>query len=117
MSRPSLAQRLEALPRHSGLFALEIYVRLDDVRDLLAADDPEIGTAQWQPIETAPNEVDVLAYFPDASDEYQVMVAHRIEGDWYPQDANACPDPLDVAPTHWMPRPNPPAAVRLSRTP
>lgn len=68
-------------------------------------------TQDWRPIESAPEGVDVLAFFPDAAPEYAVMIVHRVDGEgaaWYAQDADANPRPLDVEPTHWMPLPAPP---------
>lgn len=66
----------------------------------------------WQPIETCPEGVDVIAFFPDANEEYQRMVVHKLDGDWYAQDVNASPDPIDdVTPTHWMPMPELPTLV------
>lgn len=63
----------------------------------------------WQPIETAPEGEDVIAFFPDANEECQRMIAHRLDGDWYPQDASIGESIDDVQPTHWMPLPAPPA--------
>lgn len=71
----------------------------------------------WQPITTAPHGEDVLAFFPDAAEDTQIMICHFIkfdddpsdEGDWYEQNVDRCPDPLPVQPTHWMPLPNVPA--------
>lgn len=64
----------------------------------------------WLPISSAPEGVDILAFFPDANEEYQRMIVHRLEGDWYQQDADACPQPIDdVEPTHWQPLPSIPA--------
>lgn len=68
----------------------------------------------WQPIETAPKDTDVVAFFPDTRDGYNVMIVHQFADDpgaWYQQDADLCPDALDVEPTHWQPLPDPPASL------
>lgn len=67
--------------------------------------------SNWQPIESAPEADDVLGFFPDAAEDRQVMIVHRIGGDWHEQNVDRCPDPLIVFPTHWMPLPVPPSAA------
>ena len=63
---------------------------------------------RWHPIATCDEGVDVIGYFPGFSEEYQRMVVHRLEGDWYQQDADLCPEPLEEHPTLWHPLPAPP---------
>lgn len=63
---------------------------------------------EWQQIETLSEGVDALLVFPDFNEEYRVMIGHLLDGDWYPQDADMCPEPFDAKPTHWMPVPEPP---------
>lgn len=36
------------------------------------------------------------------------MVCHKLDGDWFQQDADSCPDALDEAPTFWMSLPDRP---------
>lgn len=66
---------------------------------------------EWQPIETSPIGEDVLVFFPELVDAYQIMVCHRFPDEpsaWYQQDADNCPDAVNTFPTHWMPLPAPP---------
>ena len=66
----------------------------------------------WLPIATAPKDdgLDIIAFFPDFSEDANVMIAHRIGKDWYEQNIDSCPNPLPGEPTHWMPLPPRPAA-------
>lgn len=59
----------------------------------------------WQPIETAPDNQDVLVYCPDASEEARIMICHFFLGDWHEQNPSIGA-PLDVEPSHWMPLPS-----------
>lgn len=109
--------------RHVERFAADIVAvcrAVQEVPEIVVADvDAEAlrlllsppTCATWQPIETAPEGTDVIVFFPDANEEYQWMICHRLEGDWYEQNADTSPDPIDdVEPTHWMPLPEPPRA-------
>ena len=69
---------------------------------------PRPAETRWHPIATCDEGVDVIGYFPGFSEEYQRMVVHRLEGDWYQQDADLCPEPLEEHPTLWHPLPAPP---------
>ena len=64
--------------------------------------------SEWQPISTLEEGVDALLFFPDHNDEYQRMIGHLLDGDWYPQDSDANPDPFETKPTYWMEIPAPP---------
>lgn len=64
--------------------------------------------AEWQSINTAPEGEDVIVFIPDARADYQRMVCHLIDGDWYQQDVDQCPDPLELKPTCWMRLPEAP---------
>lgn len=58
---------------------------------------------EWRSIESAPKDEDVIAFFPDAVTE--IMVVHCFDDgscDWYEPHGR---QPIDVAPTHWMPLP------------
>lgn len=59
---------------------------------------------KWQPIETAPSEIDVLiAQVPSP----MVWCAYRIDDQWFlPGDDTS----FSCDPTHWMPLPEPPDA-------
>ncbi len=61
---------------------------------------------QWQLIETAPEDVEVLVYRPDGIQKRDVML--RVDDYWYWywywQDGES---PM-LNPTHWLPLPEPP---------
>lgn len=70
-----------------------------------------VTATQWQAIETAPFDEDVLVFAPDSIDT--IFIAHRFNasdwnGDWYDQNAEANPSPVDVEIIYWMPLPEPP---------
>lgn len=68
---------------------------------------------EWQPIETAPFNEDVLVFAPDSTDS--IFICHRVifvgqtegdwDGGWYEQNVDACPSPVDVKLTKWLPLP------------
>jgi hypothetical protein len=65
---------------------------------------------EWQPIETAPDETDVIVANPDRiSGEHHVSIAwrHVESGKWWRPHSGpslaSC-----ITPTHWMPLPDPP---------
>lgn len=67
--------------------------------------------AEWQPIETAPRDRDILVFCLD--DEPQVVVAYWFEvpewaGWMYADDALSGLQPEGCEPTHWQPLPEPP---------
>lgn len=73
--------------------------------------------SNWQPIRTAPKNQYVLVYCPDAEESLRVLIAGLLEfegdpdgPDWYEQNPDTRPDPLDVEPTHWMTLPDHPGA-------
>ncbi len=70
---------------------------------------------EWQPIETASSQKDVLVW-----DGENISIAHRSDlfGDWYAvadgktiweghRDRGGL---MEVSPTHWMPLPDPPVS-------
>ena len=70
--------------------------------------------AMWRPIEEAPKNELVIAHFPEAREDSQVMICQFLicddpqdRGDWYEQNENI-PGPIDVDPTHFRPLPPPP---------
>lgn len=101
-----------ALPAGEGqLVPMLVSERIQLIIDLREAADALTGRLvpqAWQPIETCLEGVDVFCYFPTFSQEYQVMVCHRLGADWYQQDADNCPDALEDEPTAWMALPPPP---------
>lgn len=60
-------------------------------------------TTPWQPIETAPNSVAILAAWHITGDMWAYAVASNEGGEWW-EGGNM---PLQQ-PTHWMPLPPPP---------
>jgi len=75
----------------------------------------EAGLA-WQPIETAPKDVEVLV-FDEGVITISLWIDEDGEGDdgrlkgWWEQSSNSLIDP---PPTHWMPLPDPPVALLAS---
>jgi hypothetical protein len=70
----------------------------------------------WQPIDTAPNDENVLVFVPPDDDEGSGIMGvarfHRYargDGGWWQWDSEYWP--VDISPTHWMPLPEPPQAV------
>jgi hypothetical protein len=67
----------------------------------------------WQPIKTAPSEVEVLVFGKSIMNE-DVMTVAKLHGEWgwwdvagvYGFDVD-----IDFKPTHWMPLPEPPKAA------
>jgi len=69
--------------------------------------------SEWQPIETAPLEVDVLLYDPSKMIGVQVGMGYKHPNgliDWYQTFSY----PLE--PTHWMPLPEPPTLTTTTGT-
>lgn len=64
---------------------------------------PAVG---WQPIETAPKDRPILLYSPDTTDG-RWCVGYWFFGDWAATEP-CRGDPLNAAPTHWMPLPDAP---------
>jgi len=70
----------------------------------------------WQPIETAPKDVEVLV-FDEGVITISLWIDEDGEGDdgrlkgWWEQSSNSLIDP---PPTHWMPLPDPPVALLAS---
>lgn len=81
----------------------------------------EIAAQAWRPIESAPKNIYVLAYFPDATEQERILIAGLLEfqgdpdpAEWWEISADAHPNPIDVTPTHWMPLPPPPVSPLAS---
>lgn len=95
--------------------ALAVITNLGDenVAAALVAAGKRDAEAGWRPIETAPRNEMVLAFFPDADVEIMIVALLVAVDDpqdtpaWYQQDVRLSA-PLDVEPTHWMPLPGPP---------
>jgi hypothetical protein len=74
--------------------------------------DPAHGgraMSAWQPIETAPKDVDVLVYLFGAAIPIRVAMlcpGVRGEGVWVDTGCNTIRSPFFI--THWMPLPEPP---------
>ena len=74
---------------------------------------------EWQPIKTAPSDIDLLIYCPNAIASYQILVAHYFGdgsrpddvGVWYSQEEEVA-HPIDCEATHWMPLPTPPESAK-----
>jgi hypothetical protein len=65
---------------------------------------------EWQPIDTAPDETDVIVANPDRiSGEFHVSIAwrHCESGKWWRPNIGPLPASY-IMPTHWMPLPAPP---------
>ena len=73
----------------------------------LALAERGVFVAEWQPIETAPKNADVLVFMPDAAQAMSIEIAHcsadNPDGDWYAGTHDGFP--LDIPPTRWMPLP------------
>lgn len=93
-------------------WSLEDDLSREDYRDnaraaIAAMPAPTVG--EWQPIETAPDRVDLLVYhefaLPDGSIDRQIWVDFMVDQEWaiYPSLIHIC-----GLPTHWMPLPTPP---------
>lgn len=79
-----------------------------DIRAVLEALDALRGVAgeAWQPIETAPEETEILAFGPKQSGAYLCIL--KPDG-WWCADSHPCEwTELLEPPTHWMPLPEPP---------
>jgi hypothetical protein len=64
----------------------------------------------WQPIDTAPEGIDVLVFGPDGT-EPRVFCAWRDQdGDWWDSHRHSG-IAVDIELTHWMPLPLPPEAA------
>jgi len=61
--------------------------------------------SNWQPIETAPEGADILGFCPGCVKTSKVKVMHRMGASWVTQGQ------MSVAPTHWMPIPEPPNVI------
>lgn len=77
---------------------------------------------EWQDIATAPINRYVLVFLPDASPDAQILIAGLLafEGDldppeWFEISADSHPNALDVAPSHWLPLPDPPTLLTGGR--
>lgn len=67
--------------------------------------DVKYAQAQWQPIETAPKDVPILAAWASDGGVHIVYWSDSYGGGWighYPET---------IEPTHWMPLPAPPEAA------
>jgi len=66
---------------------------------------------EWQPIDTAPNGIRILAWIPwwDGAAAYSGIFS---DGDFFPDYRNAS----SSRPTHWMPLPEAPNAEITGRT-
>jgi hypothetical protein len=67
--------------------------------------------SEWQPVEMAPHNCDLLIFCPHA--ETKIMIGRLSGGrcaDWYEQDCygRLNGEPLDVEVFAWMPLPEPP---------
>jgi hypothetical protein len=91
---------------------------IDDAIALIS----EVRRAQWQPIETAPKDYDVLVWGKGLSQPimaiYRDCTVPASSGWYYSYGGGRCPHPqlLSEYPmqfefTHWMPLPEPPARV------
>lgn len=62
--------------------------------------------SEWQPIETAPKDgTPLLLGFPN---NCHALVGHCEDDLWGQLDEDFGFEPWPMAPTHWMPLPNPP---------
>lgn len=69
---------------------------------------------EWRPIETHPKQEPVLLWVPDGPCGHPVVEVGEFWGDdeyacWWSNGGPNAGDDLDWQPTHWMPRPGPPA--------
>lgn len=63
----------------------------------------------WQPIKTAPYEIDILIYSENYNPEYQIAWwCFRDEEKIWQGHADDGEVIEDIEPTHWMPLPEPP---------
>ncbi len=64
---------------------------------------------EWQPIETAPKNTDVLVYVLDGYEKMGVAMFHTYaykDGGWWQWEHEY--QVREIVPTHWMPLPDPP---------
>ena len=64
---------------------------------------------KWQPIETAPNGVEVNTAIIDASGQRNTTTLKRKDSLWFFTDMSMY---VYYQPTHWMPLPEPPEMMR-----
>lgn len=63
---------------------------------------------KWRPIETAPEEGDILVWCPDAMGYMQVVNSGNYIGRLYGKAF--CLENSEICPSHWRPLPEPPEA-------
>jgi len=85
----------------------ELVLPIEEAEKLKAAlEKPSVVTQDWQPIETAPYNTDVLAF--DAKTK-TMHVSWEGQGGWHDPDDHFYSEVGDCfKPTHWQPIPTPP---------
>jgi hypothetical protein len=115
-NKPEDAQKKDKLVTHCGWDYAGLLERYRHLEAEVARLTQEQESRGWRPIETAPKDGSaVLVYFPDIG-VCEVLWSTQVfeDGFWSVSDNKFEDRPLrgwSTEPTHWMPLPDPPAAL------